>query len=80
MKHEKYSQNIFVYQLKYLNESNSNIENFQALKSNLPIYKFLKFVRLTNFPKVIGESHKLCKVVHSFYEVHSSYLRVPQTL
>ena len=39
MKHEKYSQNIYVYQLKYLSKWNLNKENFQALKSNLSIYK-----------------------------------------
>ena len=38
MKHEKYSQNIYVYQLKYLNEWNLIKKNFQALKSDLPIY------------------------------------------
>ena len=69
----------FVYQLKYLNKRNLK-KNFQALKSDLPICKLRKiFVSLKDFPKVIDESQKLYKVVCSFYKLHKSYLRVPQT-
>ena len=79
MKNEKYSQNVYVYQLKYMNEWNLK-ENFQALKSDLPTYKVHKvFAGLTDFVKVIGkphellkgfcESHKLCKVVGKFYQL-----------
>ena len=82
MKYEKYSQNIYVYQLKYLNKWNLNKEKLSGkLKSDLPIYKLLKvFAGLTEFPKIIGESHELCRVVRSFYELHKSCLRVPRTL
>ena len=39
-------------------------KNFQALKSDLPMYKLHKvFAGLMEFPKVIGDSKKLCKVV-----------------
>ena len=55
-------------------------KNFQALKSDLPMYKLHKvFAGLMEFPKVIGESQKLCKVVWSFYELYKSCLRVQQT-
>ena len=61
MKHEKYSWNIYVYQLKYLNEWNLIIKkNFQALNSDFPIYKVHKvFAGLMNFAKVIGKSYEL---------------------
>ena len=42
MKDEKYSRNIYVYQLKYLNKRNLNKENAQVLKSDLPKYKLHK--------------------------------------
>ena len=62
MKHEKYSRNIYIYQLKYLNKPNLK-KNFQALKSDLPIYKLHKvFAGLTDYPKVIGKPHKLLKM------------------
>ena len=81
MKHEKYSQNIYVYQLKYLNDWNLIKKSFQALKSDLQIYKLHKvFAGLTDFPKVLDESHKLCEVVRSFHKLHKSCLWVPQTL
>ena len=71
MKRGKYSRSVYVYQLKYLNEWNLN-------KST--IYKLHKvFAGLTDFPKVIGESHELCKAVCSFYEFDKSCLRVPWT-
>ena len=81
MNHQKYSQNIYVYQLKYLNEWKLNKKkNFQALKSDLPTYKHhIVFARLMDFLKVIGESHELCKLVRSFYELHKSCFRVPRT-
>ena len=69
MKHETYSQNIYVYQLRFLTSEISPKKNFQALKSQLPIYKLHKlFAGVTDFPKVIGESYKLCKVVGKFYK------------
>ena len=72
---EKYSRNIYVYQLKYLNECNLNKEKFSG-KSDLPIYELHKvFAGLTDFPKVIGESHKLCKVVRNFCELHKRFLK-----
>ena len=75
---EKYSQNIYVYQLKYLNEWNLK-KNFQTLKSDLPIYKLHKvFAGLMDFTKVIDESHKLCKFVHSFYKLLKFFLLVPR--
>ena len=68
MKLEKYSRNIYVYQLKYLNEWNLK-KNFQALKSDLPIYKLHKvFVGLTDFPEVIGKSTNFVKVVCKSHE------------
>ena len=79
MKNEKYSQNVYVYQLKYMNEWNLK-ENFQALKFDLPTYKVHKvFAGLTDFVKVIGKPHELCKVVRCFYELHKRFLWVPQT-
>ena len=81
MKDEKYSQKIYVYQLKYLKKWNLNKEKLSGTYNDLLIYKLLKvFAGYTEFPKVIGESHELCRVVHSFYELHKSCLRVPRTL
>ena len=79
MKHKKHSWNIYFYQLKYLNKLNLK-KNFQALKSDLPIYKLHKvFACPMDFPKVIGKSHKLCKVIHNFYKLHKICFRVSQT-
>ena len=62
MKHEKHSWNIYFCQWKYLNKLNLK-KNFQALKSDLPIYKLHKvFACPTDFPKVIGKSHKFVKL------------------
>ena len=53
-------------------------KNFQALKSNHPIYKLHKV--FVDFSKVIGESLDLFKVVPIFYKLHKSCLLVLRTL
>ena len=68
MKHKKYSWNIFVYLSKYLKKWNLNKKNFQALKSDLPLYKV--FAGLKDFLKVIGESHELCM----FFAAYSNFV------
>ena len=50
-------------------------KNFEAPKFDLPIKTLHKvFVGFTDFPKVIGESHVLCKVVREFYELCKVFL------
>ena len=67
MKHEKYSQNIYVYQERYLNEW--NLKNFHVFKSDLRIQKLHKaFAARTDFPKVIVEL-VFEKVVCEFFEL-----------
>ena len=79
MKHEKYLRNIYIYQLKYLDEWNLK-KNFQVLKYNLRTCKLHKdFVGLTDFPKVIDKLHKLWKFVCNFYKLHKICLQVLQT-
>ena len=79
MKHEKYLRNIYVYQLKYLNEWNLK-KDFQALKSGVQSANFIKFLQVlrafqkllaspTTFIKVVCESHELRKVARKFYEL-----------
>ena len=54
-----------------MNELNLKKKFQAALKSPLPIYKLHKvFEGLTDFAKVIGESHELPKVVGQFYKLH----------
>ena len=80
MKHEKDSWHIYFYELKYLKESNLNKEKLPGTyiwPSNQQLHKV--FAGITDFPKVIGESHELCKVFRSFYELHKSCLWVPRT-
>ena len=67
----KFTQNIHVYQVKYLNKRNLNKEkHFQSLKSDFPTYKLYKiFMFLTDFSKVVTIFQKLRKVVSKFYEL-----------
>ena len=61
------TQNIHVYNVKYLNKWNLSNKNFQALQSDLPIHKLCKiFTGLIDFSKVAGNSHELRKLLANF--------------
>ena len=84
MKFEKYSRNIYVYQLKYLNKSNLNREKtFRHLNPTFQSANFIKFLpSLTDFPKVtdmsptnfaklFAASTTFIKVVYKSHDLHN---------